>query len=142
MDIFPVFTHPILHTVMAVSVPAALVPGVAAVRRGRGDAKETVTIAAGIDCNSPALHYHLPSARSSRGTLTVSGLSSIARPFTQRATAGLLWQSRKAADFLNATEKILRCRNRGIRGDGFFRSLSKRKPVLLFVIATLVLTVP
>ena len=50
------------------------------------------------------------------------------------------FQGRKAAEFLNATEEMS-----GVSlsdpGDGFFRSLSNRKQVLLFVIATLVLTV-
>jgi TRAP-type uncharacterized transport system substrate-binding protein len=49
------------------------------------------------------------------------------------------FQGRKAAEFLNATEEMS-----GVSlsdpGDGVFRSLSNRKQVLLFVIATLVLT--
>jgi TRAP-type uncharacterized transport system substrate-binding protein len=49
------------------------------------------------------------------------------------------FQGRKAAEFLSATEEIS-----GVSltdpEDGFFRSLSNRKQVLLFVIATLVLT--
>jgi TRAP-type uncharacterized transport system substrate-binding protein len=49
------------------------------------------------------------------------------------------FQGRKAAEFLNATEDISGV---GLSdpGDGPFRSLSNRKQVLLFVIATLVLT--
>jgi TRAP-type uncharacterized transport system substrate-binding protein len=49
------------------------------------------------------------------------------------------FQSRKAAEFRDATEEISGV---GLTdpNDGFFRSLSNRKQVLLFVIATLVLT--
>src|SRR5690349_6571848 len=48
------------------------------------------------------------------------------------------FQGRKAAEFLNATEELS-----GVaigEPDGVFRSLSNRKQVLLFVIATIVLS--
>lgn len=51
----------------------------------------------------------------------------------------VFFQGRKAAEFLNATEEIS-----GVGlpepQDGFFRSLSNRKQVMLFMVATLVLT--
>jgi TRAP-type uncharacterized transport system substrate-binding protein len=49
------------------------------------------------------------------------------------------FQGRKAAEFLNATEEVSGV-SLNDSGDGIFRSLSNRKQVLLFVIATLVLT--
>lgn len=49
------------------------------------------------------------------------------------------FQGRKAAEFLNATEEMSGV-NLGHPDDGAFRSLSNRKQVLLFIIATLVLT--
>src|SRR5262245_32197425 len=49
------------------------------------------------------------------------------------------FQGRKATEFLNATEEFSGV-GIGNPNDGIFRSLSNRKQVLLFVIATLVLT--